>query len=179
MKIFSALAKPITVQCFRRRPLQFEKEEIVYPNRYEEVPPGESEFPDVDVAPMLELYGRTGIVIVGKDEPAAEVEYRAKRLRYEFLTRNLQHYRQSVDQQVKRGVPVSLPSVEMQDLVREYKKLKPWVLANDPVLREIIDLPNELPSDVPDPMAESLREFGINPQVMQGSSAQAAPIELP
>ena len=158
IQLYSQRPDPLACPVFRGPPLQFGAEEWVLPPRTIELKPRDvTEVSDRDAAPILERFGRSGVVEVhGNLEEATR---RAKRLRYDFLVRQITEYRNHVGAQQAAGAAFVMPRAELYEMVAEMEALKADVLANDPVLSAV--LPTIDPKPLPDLLGEELAKMGV------------------
>jgi len=170
IQLYSHRPDALTCPVFRGPPMQFGAEEWVLPPRTIELKPRDvTEVSDRDGAPILERFGRSGVVEVKGD--LEDAKRRAKRLRYDFLVRQITEYRNFVGQQQASGAAFVMPRAELYEMLTEMEALKADVLANDPVLSAV--LPTIDPKPMPDLLGEELAKMGV----LVKAPVPAAPVQ--
>jgi hypothetical protein len=152
--------RPDALDCpvFRGSPLQFGAEEWVLPPRNVTLKARDvTDVADHDAPAILERFGRSGVVQVQSD--LEDAKRRAKRLRYDFLVKQITDYRNFVGQQQAAGAAFVMPRSQLYEFVTEMEALKADVLANDPVLSAV--LPTIDPKPLPDLLGEELAKMGV------------------
>jgi hypothetical protein len=173
IQLYSQRPDTISAPVFRGPPLQFGAEEWVLPPRMVAVASrAVTEVGDRDAAPILERYGRSGVVEVKAG--LEDAQRRAKRLRYDFLVYQITEYRNFVGQQQASGGAFRMPRAELYEMLAEMEALKAEVLANDPVLAAV--LPTINPKPLPDLLGEELAKMGV--QVAPVPAAPALDVGL-
>jgi len=161
IQLYSHRPDPVVCPVFRGAPLQFGAEEWVLPNRQVLLQPrAVTEVSDRDATTILERFGRSGVVEVRGDR--VDAERRAKRLRYDFLVRQIHEYQNFVRAQNAAGAPVVMPRPELYEMLAEYEALKTEILATDPVLSTV--LPSIETKPMKDVLGEELAKLGVQVQ---------------
>jgi len=160
VKILSVRPETLHAPIHIREPLVLGREEIVWPAGYVPFPPGEVvEVEDRHAPGIIEVFGRSGLVVLQPNETREDAIQRAKVKRVEFLTHQVMRFREEQGLRIAQQLEPMLPTPGLRELFKELGVLRKEVIQNDPLMTEALPV-IETPM-IADPLKAELESMGI------------------